>query len=79
MLIFWLPAQMVSVWRVSGMLGSVVGSLVCEARGMCSMWGSVVCGGKWDAGSVVCCGQWYGIFEVSGIFEVYGTIEVSGM
>ena len=27
---------MVAVWRVSGMLGSVVGSLVCGARGMCS-------------------------------------------
>ena len=23
------------------------------------MWGSVICGGKWDAGSVVCCGQCY--------------------
>ena len=21
------------------------------------LWGSVVFGGKWDAGSVVCCGQ----------------------
>ena len=29
------------MWRVSGMLGSVV------------------CGGKWNAGSVVCCGQCY--------------------
>ena len=41
------------------------------------MWGSVVCGGKWDAGSVV--GQWYGIFEVSGILEVSGVFEVSSM
>ena len=32
----WLPAAMVAVWRVSGMWGSVVGSLVCGARGMCS-------------------------------------------
>ena len=31
MSIFWLPAPMVAVWRVSGMWGwgSVVGSLVC--------------------------------------------------
>ena len=34
--IFWLPAPVVAVWRVSGMWGSVVGSLVCGARGMCS-------------------------------------------
>ena len=28
-----LPAPMVAVWRLSGMWGSVVGSLVCWARG----------------------------------------------
>ena len=67
MSIFWLPAPMVAVWRVSGMWGSVVGSLVCgpvvcvvsDMWRVSGMWGSVVCGGKWDAGSVVCCGQCY--------------------
>ena len=41
------------------------------------IWGSVVSGGKWDAGSVV--GQWYEIFEVSGIFGVSDIFEVSGI
>ena len=36
-----------------------VGPVVCVVSDMwrvSGMRGSVVCGGKWDAGSVVCCG-----------------------
>ena len=39
-----------------------MGPVVCVVSDMwrvSGMWGSVVCGGKWDAGSVVCCGQCY--------------------
>ena len=39
-----------------------VGPVVCVVSDMwrvSGMWGSVVCGGKWDAGSEVCCGQCY--------------------
>ena len=50
MSIFWLPAPMVAVWRVSGMWGSVVGSLVCGARGMCSQ---LYMEGKCYVGAVV--------------------------
>ena len=69
MSIFWLPAPMVAVWRVSGMSGSVV----CGGK-----WnaGSVVCCGQCYVGEVVwdICGQCYiwgsDMFEVSDIFEV---------
>ena len=57
------------VCEASGMLGQqYVKSMVWEVsewcirsvvRGLSNIWGSVVCGGKWDAGSVVCCGQCY--------------------
>ena len=39
-----------------------MGPVVCVVSDMwrvSGMWGSVVCGSKWDAGSVVCCGQCY--------------------
>ena len=39
------------------------------------MWGSVVCGGKWDAGSVVCCGQCYVgavVWDILGQWYIWG-------
>ena len=49
------------VCKVSFMFGHwYVGAVVCVVSDMwrvSAMWGSVVCGGKWDTGSVACCGQ----------------------
>ena len=64
MSIFWLPAPMVAVWRVSGMWGSVVCGVDVDG-----MWRVLVCGDKCYVGEVA--------WEVNGIL---GDItDVSGM